>query len=49
MPFKYFFHAIHHLQAEDRLGNPSIDFPIGIAFGDRDFFGSDCGADLILK
>ena len=49
MPFKYFFHAIHHLQADDRLGNPSIEFPIGIAFGDRDFFGSDCGADLILK
>lgn len=45
MPFKYFFYAIHPLQAVDRLSNPKIDFPIGIAFGDRDFFGSDHGAD----
>ena len=49
MPFKYFFHAINPLQAKERLGNPEIDFPIGITFGDRDFFGSDNGADQILQ
>ena len=40
--------ARHPLQAEDRLGNPSIEFPIGIVFGDNDYFGSE-GADQIVK
>ena len=44
MPFKFDCFSIHPLQSEDRLGNPEIDFPIGIAFGDRDNFGSE-GAD----
>ena len=39
--------ARHPLQAEDRLGNPSIEFPIGIVFGDNDYFGSE-GADQIV-
>ena len=30
------------------VDNPNIDFPIGIAFGDRDFLASD-GADTIVK
>ena len=48
LPFKFECYSIHPLQAEDRLGNPDIDFPIGMAFGDRDKFGSE-GAELILK
>lgn len=34
---------------EDRLGNKSIDFAIGIAYGDRDWLYSEDGADLIVK
>ena len=41
-------YGIHPLQAKDRLGNPDINFPIGIAFGDRDKFGSE-GAEEIIK
>ena len=48
LPFKWPFFAIHPLQATDRLGNPDIDFPIGIVFGDSDFFGSE-GADQIIR
>ena len=48
LPFKFECYGIHPLQAEDRLGNPDIDFPIGIAFGDRDKFGSE-GAEVIIK
>ena len=40
--------AYHPLSASDRLGNPEIDFPIGVVFADRDYFGSD-GADEIVK
>ena len=49
LPFKYSFYAIKPLQGTDRLRNPKVDFPIGIAFGDRDFFGSDNGADELIK
>ena len=49
LPFKYSFYAIKPLQGPDRLGNPKIKYPIGIAFGDRDFFGSDKGADMIVR
>ena len=48
LPFKFECYSIHPLQAPDRLGNPDIDFPIGMAFGDRDKFGSE-GAELIIK
>ena len=48
MPFKFECYALHPLQAEDRLGNPDIDFPIAMAFGDRDKFGSD-GAETIIR
>ena len=41
-------YSVHPLQAEDRLGNPDINFPIGIAFGDRDKFGSE-GAEVIIQ
>ena len=50
-PFLYHLYAYHPLCTErgDRLvDNPKIDFPIGIAFGDRDFMASD-GADEIVK
>ena len=40
--------AIHSMDAEDRLGNPEIDFPIGMCFGDSDFMGTE-GADKIVK
>ena len=39
--------SLHPLQATDRLGNPNIDFPIAIAFGDNDFFGSEGADDLV--
>ena len=32
---------------QDRLGNPAIDFPIGIVFGDSDFLGSEGSEELI--
>ena len=48
LPFKFECYGIHPLQAKDRLGNPEIDFPIGIVFGDRDKFGSE-GAEEIIK
>ena len=38
----------HDLMAEDRMGNPAIDFPVGFVFGDRDFFGATNGADAIV-
>jgi len=42
------YYLIHPLTAADRLGNPDLPFPIGIAFGDRDVFGSQ-GADQIVR
>jgi len=33
--------------ARERLGNPAIDFPIGVVFGDSDFLGSE-GSDEIV-
>ena len=41
-------HSIHPLQEPDRLCNPKIDFPIGMVFGDADFFGTE-GADDIIR
>ena len=40
--------ARHPLQAEDRLGNKAVDFPIAITFGETDFFGTE-GADMIIR
>ena len=40
--------AVHPLQAEDRLGSKAVDFPIGITFGETDFFGTE-GADMIIR
>ena len=48
-PFIYLWHGIHPLQAKDRLGNPEIDFPIGIAYAERDFLSTDNGAEQILQ
>jgi pimeloyl-ACP methyl ester carboxylesterase len=41
--------AKHSLQATDRLGNPEINFPIAVVYGDFDFLGSDGGAEEIVK
>ena len=40
--------AKHSLKSSDRLGNPEIDFPIGVIFGDFDFLGSE-GAEEIVR
>ena len=49
MPFKWTGCSPYHsLIAPDRLGNPNIDFPIGMMFGDMDFFGTE-GADEIVR
>ena len=48
IPFKPIGLALHSLTETDRLGNPDVDFPIGIVFGDSDFFGSE-GADDIIR
>ena len=37
----------HPLQQADRLGNPLIDFPIAIVFGDSDFLGSEGSEELV--
>ena len=42
IPHRWLCYASHPLQSDDRLGNK--DFPIAMAFGDRDFFGTE-GAD----
>ena len=36
------------MQAEDRLGNKAINFPIAFCFGDADVHGSE-GADDLVK
>ena len=49
MPFKYIMHCPPTpLRAENRLGNPDIEFPIGMVFGGSDFFGTE-GADEIVR
>ena len=48
-PFKFPFLARHPLSSLDRLGNPELPFPIGVTYGDRDYFGSDNGAEEIIK
>ena len=40
--------GIYDMQGSDRLGNPDIDFPIGMCFGDSDFLGTE-GAEQIVK
>ena len=47
LPFAPLGFALHSMHAEDRLGNAACDFPIGIVFGDSDFFGSEGSDDLI--
>ena len=37
------------LAGKDRLGNPEIDFPIGIVYGDQDFFASDGDPEEIVR
>ena len=49
MPLKFPFLVRHPMNAADRLGNPSVNFPIAFAFGDRDFFGSEGAEELVLE
>lgn len=37
----------HSMASLDRLGNPDIDFPIGIVFGDADFLGSEGSEEIV--
>ena len=48
-PFKFPFLAINPMTSKKRLGNPALDFPIGITFGEHDYFGSEGSAQIILK
>ena len=48
MPFMFPAMSLHSLEATDRLGNPDIEFPIGMIFCDNDFFGTE-GADEIVR
>ena len=40
--------AFHSWEAEDRLGNDRVDFPIGFVYSDGDWNGSE-GANEIVK
>ena len=40
--------AVNDMASYDRLGNPNIDFPIGMCFGDSDIMGTD-GAEYIVE
>ena len=40
--------GIYDMQGSDRLGNPDIEFPIGMCFGDSDWLGTE-GAVQIVK
>ena len=40
--------GVYDMQGSDRLGNPDIDFPIAMCFGDSDFLGTE-GAEQIVK
>ena len=44
-----FAHCRHPLQARDRLGNPNIDFPIGVAYGEFDSVVDSVHTDTIIK
>ena len=49
MPFKYIMHSPPTpLTGKDRLGNESLEFPIGMVFGGSDYFGTE-GADEIVR
>ena len=38
----------HSWEADDRLGNDKIDFPVGFVYSDRDWNGSE-GADNLVR
>ena len=48
MPWKWMGQGRKDMTKPDRLGNPAIEFPICIAFGDNDFFGSE-GSDTTIR
>ena len=48
MPLKYPFLVRHPMTASDMFGSPRVRFPVGHAFGDKDFFGSE-GADDVVR
>ena len=47
--FKFQGIAKHPLVRPDRLGNKDLDFPIAIAYGDRDWLYSEDGGDHIVR
>ena len=47
MTTKHPMYALHPMYLEDRLGNPAIEFPIAMVFGDSDYFGSEGAEDII--
>ena len=46
--FKFGCYAHHRLTEADRLGDPSLPFPVAFCFGDQDWLGTD-GADTIVR
>ena len=42
-------YAFHSWEAEDRLGNARIDFPIGFVYADRDWNGSEGANDIVRR
>ena len=47
-PERFIGYGVHSLGEADRLGNPNLDFPIGMVYGDRDFLGSEV-SDTVIK
>ena len=47
--FNPFVMSLHPVQAEDRLGKPSIKFPIGIINAGMDKIATSVGCDVIVK
>ena len=44
---KWMSYAHHPMQAEDRLGNKAINFPIAFCYGDADIHGSEGAFELV--
>ena len=49
IPFRHMGYTKHNMTETDRLNKPEVNFPVGMAFGDRDFFSSDQGGEEILN
>ena len=47
LPFVPMGFGRHSIAGPDRLGSPNINFPIGVCYGDSDFFGSEGACEII--